>query len=294
MKPAQVVVWREILEGIIEAVQKYPTGFILKDAEQFMMYERNVAYVGNKGAWTREVTESNKRIQSPIKFISFGAIRTIEFVQGSNEAVELIESPARRVSPSENCASFPNIWKWLKNNHDSFHVVLLISQLFVTILATGIIGYFTYRIQEQNYNIQRALYDFEPQVRGYASNIWVYGYNYQTTARIEILINSPHSGNFFLRVNQFYPESPYLDPTRLFDDRLDLNETIRGGTSPQSYTFKGDVSLVGHLYPIQNLNNTVFFYAGRLEFEILYYDVPMNKTYQAFFNAIVMYAVPTA
>jgi hypothetical protein len=78
MNPAQVVVWREILEGAIEAVQKYPAGFILKDAAQFMMYERNVANIGTK-TWEREVTESNKRQQSSMKFVSFSAIRTIEF-----------------------------------------------------------------------------------------------------------------------------------------------------------------------------------------------------------------------
>lgn len=188
-----------------------------------------------------------------------------------------------------------NVWKWLKDNHDSFHVILLILQ----ILATGAIGYFAYKIQLQNVNIQsqnseiqKMLYDFEPRISGFAGDIWVHGYIYQTTTTIELLINSPHSGNFALRVNRFYAESEYLDPEKISLNHLDLNESIRDATYPQAYRFKGNVNLVGHLYAEQNLTGVDFFRAGRLEFNILYFDT-VNKTYSVFFNGTVMYQVPT-
>ena len=43
-KPGELQVWREIIEGTIESVQKYPPGFILKDSEQFVRHERNYAH----------------------------------------------------------------------------------------------------------------------------------------------------------------------------------------------------------------------------------------------------------
>lgn len=77
--PAQLVLWREILEGTIDAVQKYPPGFILKDPEQFIRYERNIAFI-KSNSWEQESTDSDKRIKSLIKFVSFNIIETIEFV----------------------------------------------------------------------------------------------------------------------------------------------------------------------------------------------------------------------
>ena len=77
--PAQLVIWREILEGSIDTVQKYPPGFILKDTEQFIAYERNIARI-KSNKWEREETDSDKRMKSPTKFVSFNIIETIEFV----------------------------------------------------------------------------------------------------------------------------------------------------------------------------------------------------------------------
>jgi len=77
--PAQLVIWREILEGTIDAVQKYPPGFILKDSEQFIRYERNIANI-KSNRWELESTDSDKRMKSLIKFVSFNIIETIEFV----------------------------------------------------------------------------------------------------------------------------------------------------------------------------------------------------------------------
>ena len=77
--PAQMVIWREVLEGFIDAVQKYPPGFVLKDSEQFTVYERNIAYIKGKH-WERETSSSDKRMKSEMKFVSFNIIETIEFL----------------------------------------------------------------------------------------------------------------------------------------------------------------------------------------------------------------------
>lgn len=78
--PVQLVIWREILEGFIDAVQKYPPGFILKETEQFIAYERNIGRI-KSGGWEREGRDSNKRMKSPTKFVSFNVIETIELVE---------------------------------------------------------------------------------------------------------------------------------------------------------------------------------------------------------------------
>ena len=64
-KLGELELWREIIEGTIEAVQKYPPGFILKDSEQFVRHERNYGmYVINKAEpreWMRYTADSDKR-----------------------------------------------------------------------------------------------------------------------------------------------------------------------------------------------------------------------------------------
>jgi hypothetical protein len=182
-----------------------------------------------------------------------------------------------------------NVWEWLKNNHDSFHVVLLILQ----IIATASIGYFAYAIQSQNYQIQKVLYDFEPQVSGFTNGIiWVYEHNHQAVASIEVLINAPRSGNFTLLVNRFYPQTDYLDPDELALNHMDLKDPIRDTTYPQAYRFRADVSLIAYIYPKQNLTNIVNFNAGVLEFQIVYYDVPMKTLHTVFFNGTVWFEFP--
>jgi hypothetical protein len=179
-----------------------------------------------------------------------------------------------------------NVWEWLKNNHDSLHVILLIAQ----IIATGFIGYFAYNIQAQNYQIQEALYDFEPQINGFVNDIiWVYEHEYQAVANIEVLINSPHSGNFTLQVNRFYPKTEYLNPERLGENHLDLQSPIRDSIYPQAYRFRANVNLIAHIYPKQNLTNIVFFNAGVLEFQIVYYDISKKISYTKLFNGTVWF-----
>lgn len=77
-------IWREIIEGTIEAVQKYPPGFVMKDCEQFLRHERNYAmYIaGGKPKPVQEghnVYDSDKREKYARKFVAFHIIETIEF-----------------------------------------------------------------------------------------------------------------------------------------------------------------------------------------------------------------------
>jgi hypothetical protein len=179
-----------------------------------------------------------------------------------------------------------NVWKWLKNNHDSLHVSLLIIQVIGVIF----IGIFANNIQSQNYQIQKTLYDFEPQISGFTNGIiWVYQHEYQATANIEILINSPHSGNFTLQVNRFYPKTEYLDPERLGENHLDIQSPIRDAVYPQAYRFRADVNLIAYICPKQNLTNIAFFNAGMLEFQIVYNDIPRKAIYTKLFNGTVYF-----
>jgi len=77
-------IWREIMEGTVEAVQKYPPGFIMKDCEQFLRHERNYAMyaAGGKTEPLQEghyIYDSDKRTKFAKKFVSFYIIETIEF-----------------------------------------------------------------------------------------------------------------------------------------------------------------------------------------------------------------------
>lgn len=177
-------------------------------------------------------------------------------------------------------------WKWLEGHHDSLHVVLLIGQ----IVAVSFVGLFAYNIQSQNYDIQKALYDFEPQVSGFSNGIiWVYEHNNQAVANIEVLINAPHSGNFTLSVSRFYPLTEYLDPESLEENHMDLKDPIRDATYPQAYRFRADVNLIAFIYPNKNLTNISFFHAGQLEFQISYFDVPKNSLHNLSFNGTVVF-----
>lgn len=172
------------------------------------------------------------------------------------------------------------------NRLSFLNVILLIVQIF----GVFWIGIVANNLQSQNSDIQKALYDFAPQVSGFCNGyIWVYEYKDNTTANIEILINAPHSGNITLLVNRFYPLSEYFDPKKLGFDQFGLKDPIRDTTYPQAYRFRAEVNLIANLYPSQNLTNIDFFPAGQLEFEILYFDVPKNTLYTTFFNGSVYF-----
>ena len=79
----ELEIWREIIEGTIEAVHKYPPGFVMKDCEQFVRHERNFAmYVTGQtepADWFYHTSDSDKRRIIANKFVSFHVIETIEF-----------------------------------------------------------------------------------------------------------------------------------------------------------------------------------------------------------------------
>ena len=136
---------------------------------------------------------------------------------------------------------------------------------------------------------KKTLYDFEPQISGFTNGIiWIYQYKYQAVANIEVLVNSPHSGNFTLQVNRFYPKTEYLDPERLGENHMDLQNPVRDTTYPQAYRFRADVNLIAYIYPKQNLTE-LYFNAGVLEFQIVYCDVPKNIIHNEFFNGTVWF-----
>jgi hypothetical protein len=181
--------------------------------------------------------------------------------------------------------------KWLKDNartlYKCIHIILTICQVIGVIL----IGYFANNIQSQNYQIQRALYDFEPQINGFCNGIiWVYENTHEAVANIEILINAPHAGNLTLLVNKFYPYKENLDPQNIDANHLDLKDAVRDVTYPQAYRFRADVKLLTFVYPKQNITQS-YFYVGTLEFKIIYYDIPKNTIYFHLFNGTVYFEV---
>ena len=177
------------------------------------------------------------------------------------------------------------IWKWLKNNHECMGVILTICQVIGVIL----IGCFANNIQSQNYQIQRALYDFEPQISGFCSGIiWVYENTHQTAASIEILINAPHAGNLTLLVNRFYPYEENLDSQNINANHIDLKDAVRDVSYPQAYRFRADVKLLAFIYPKRNTIEP-YFYVGTLEFKITYCDIPKNAIYCNLFNGTVWF-----
>jgi hypothetical protein len=177
------------------------------------------------------------------------------------------------------------ICSWIRKNHGILHIVLLALQLG----AAFWIGWTANTIQNQNYSIQKALYDFEPQISGFVNGIiWVYEHKYQAVANIEVLINAPHSGNFTLQISKFYPFEQYLEPGRSQENHLNLQDKVRDAMFPQAYRYRGDVNLVAYVYLKHNLTETYFF-AGVLEFEIVYYDVPRNKMHSKLFNGTVYF-----
>lgn len=107
-------------------------------------------------------------------------------------------------------------------------------------------------------------------------------------ANVEILINSPHAGNFTLQIRKFYPFEQYLEPERIAENHFSLQNKIRDVTFPQAYKYKGDVKLIAYIYPKQNLSE-IYFFVGVLEFEIVYCDLSENKMYNKFFNGTVYY-----
>jgi len=151
------------------------------------------------------------------------------------------------------------------------------------------IGYFANNIQYQNYQIQRLLYDFEPQISGFCNGIiWVYENTHEAVANIEILINAPHTGNFTLLVNRFYPYEEHLDSQSMDANRLELKDAVRDATYPQAYRFRAYVKLLAFIYPKQNTTET-YFYVGTLEFKIIYCDIPKNAIYCKLFNGTVWF-----
>jgi hypothetical protein len=183
-----------------------------------------------------------------------------------------------------------NALESIKRRHDELHIIALAVQILVTLL----IAYFAYTIQRQNYDLQRTLYDFEPQVSGFCNGvIFVYKNKFTTEANIEILINAPRSGKFILETNRFYPFPDYLDPDSLKLNNMVLKDAVRDSTYPQSYRYRGLVGLVAYIYPMENLT-VVAFQAGALEFKITYFDVPKNTTYECFFNGTVRFEVEEA
>ncbi len=183
-----------------------------------------------------------------------------------------------------------NRWNWIKKEHKSLNILLVVFQIVIAFWigwSANRIGETANIIQRQNYEIQKALYDFEPQISGFVNGrIWVYEHQYQAVADIEVLINAPHTGNFTLIISQFYPYEQYIDLEEW--NHLTLQESIRDTTFPQAYRFRAEVNLRASITPKQNL--TVFaFYAGALEFEIVYCDVPENKMYLEYFNGSVWF-----
>ena len=76
--------FKEILEGIIDEAQAYPPGLFIEDIEEFVRHEWTAPhYVVNQkepGYWYRNVNDSTERKKTRRKFLAFGFITSIEFI----------------------------------------------------------------------------------------------------------------------------------------------------------------------------------------------------------------------
>ena len=160
-----------------------------------------------------------------------------------------------------------------------FEIIILILQVISLILSIG-----KYFINSQTLEIQRAIYDFEPQINGFVKGvIWVHGC--EATANIEISIISPHAGNFTLLINNFYPYKQYIDLKPSLTP-FGFKEKVGNVTFPQTCIFKRKINLLAQIYPKPNISES-YFPIGVLEFKLLYYDVAKNEMYTKLFNESV-------
>lgn len=180
------------------------------------------------------------------------------------------------------------ILDWIRKNwYSFFHIVLLASQLLVAFW----IGISAYEISVRNMEIQKALYDFETQLSGFVDDIWVHGFMDNTTATIELLIISPHVGNFTLEISNVYFFEQYLNSTLSWLNRISMIERVWDATYPQAYRYKADVHLEAVIFVKPELVLQYdFFKVGVVEFRLIYHDVPENVIYDKFFNGTVWFA----
>lgn len=170
--------------------------------------------------------------------------------------------------------------------HPFFHILLLASQLVIAFW----IGISAYQISVQNVEIQKALYDFEPQMSGFVGDIWVHGYSDETSADVEILIIAPHAGNFTLEINRVHLLEQYLNSSLSWLNRIDMIQDVRDVTYPHAYKYKADVYLEAVIFVKPELVlQYEFFKVGVVEFRLIYYDVPENSMYSKLFNGTVWF-----
>jgi hypothetical protein len=108
-------------------------------------------------------------------------------------------------------------------------------------------------------------------------DIRVQGYLSETAIDVEILIISPHAGNFTLVINNVTYFEHYFDSSLLHMNRVSMNESVFEVTYPHAYKYKASVKLEALLFVRPELVlQQKPLKVGVLELKMDYCDVPEN------------------
>ena len=174
-----------------------------------------------------------------------------------------------------------------KNWHDFLHIILLTIQ----ILATIWISYSAYLITQQNAELQRALYDFEPRVSISADQILVRGFSSeQTVVNAKVVVISPHLGSYTIEISKLNFFETYFNSSLDNFRQISMLESVNQATYPQvseySSTFHLKTTLfVYPFYVLQKEDLKV----GSLGLKLTYLDAIKNISYYAYYDADIWF-----
>lgn len=184
----------------------------------------------------------------------------------------------------------PSVLGKAKEWHDFLHISILVVQvvlLIIQILLFSSLNAAANNISAQNAEIQHELYAYQPRISGYSKIVWLRGHDYysgfETYAEVQIFIMSPHPGEFNLTIKSF---SPYRDNVDMnnSENLFYMKEDVRDLTNPQGYKYESSVPLTAHVKPLSSVG--VYFYVGRLDFQLEYFDPEANRSSTTFSAAV--------
>jgi len=181
---------------------------------------------------------------------------------------------------SSNEKEKPTILSKANDWHDLLHISILAVQVILLIFQIFLFSSLNTaanNISEQNAQLQNELYGYEPHIRGYSKIVWLRGSDYyssfETYAEVMIFITSPRPIEFNLTIKAFTPLESNVDMNNS-ENIFYMREDVRDLADPQGYKYQGSVPLVAHVKPLSSVG--VYFYVGRLDFQIEYFDANGN------------------
>jgi hypothetical protein len=191
---------------------------------------------------------------------------------------------------SGNAEEKPSILSKANSWHDFLHILILIVQVVLLIIQISLFSSLNAaanNISAQNAQIQHELYAYEPRISGYSKIVWLKGQDYyssfETYAEVEIFIMSPHPVEFNLTIKTFSPYTDNVDMNNS-ENTFYMREDVRDIAYSQGYKYEGSVPLVARVKPLSSVG--IYFYVGRLDFQIEYFDAKGNSNSTTFSAAV--------